>query len=130
MPDLLNDPAFFARSYASVDLARRALQRINTQLSANTAAYCTAATIDGTPVVAAVTLTRQGQQRLRSAPWGGDPYELDDELRRALSARLAELVGKVDADRLPAEGYVRRGTNAGVHLRADGTTRPANRPQG
>ena len=123
-------PVFFARAYRSVDLARRALQRINDKLSANTGAYC-ASVLDGdTPVVAAVTLTGRGRRRLQSAAWGGENYELPDELREQLLARLAHLQGQANAGTLPAEGYVRRGGGAGVEVQPDGSAAPVNRPQG
>jgi hypothetical protein len=130
MVALLDEPAYFACRYASVELARRAMQRIHSKLSANTGVYCTSALIDEVPVVVAVTLTERGRRRLSGAPWGGEPYDLDDELREVLNARLSQIHHEVGAGARPLDGYMRRGASAGVELRPDGTTEPLNRPQG
>jgi ABC-type phosphonate transport system ATPase subunit len=130
MIELLPEPAVFARSYASLELARRALQRINSKLSANTGAYVTAGLEDDAPVVAAITLTEQGRRRLKNAAWGGNPHEPSEELREQLLARLAYLQERSDAGTITSEGYVRRGPGAGVEIQPDGTTTPVRRPQG
>jgi len=122
--DMLDQPRFCARRYQSGALARRAFDRVTERRQEG--CYVTRAFVDDVPIVAAVAVTRHAARVIDRVGWGGEPYELSEDLR----VQLLERIGHLYVSGVAHNTFVRRGNRAGVELQPGGAGRPQQRPQG